>query len=130
MPCQCAELPDAVFAKGGVERFTAGFEFVDESTQAWARLFRCQSCGQSWKLDVVAPQDREVPVAVKLPPDQSWLAFNDRAARRDLMVREHGGLSLQPCAWAGCEHRVLKGMSICVLHAYPRLREPREEHAV
>jgi hypothetical protein len=122
MPCHCAGLPDAVFAEGGVERFVASFELVDECTEHWSRLYRCRSCGQSGKLDIVAPQDREVPIAVKLPHGQQWVAFDDRAFRRALMIREHAGLSSNPRAWADCDHRALKGMSICVLHAYPRLR--------
>jgi hypothetical protein len=34
------------------------------------------------------------------------------------LIAISGGLSDQPCAWAGCTERALNGMRICVSHRY------------
>jgi hypothetical protein len=94
----------------------ATLELVEESVAHWARLYRCTRCAQHWKVDVTVGQDRTTPAAIKLPTAENWIAFDDSLARRELLIRDHGGLSTSLCAWAGCRQLALKGTAVCADH--------------
>lgn len=115
MQCKCTELQNCTNYGESEEEFVRDFEFVDE--QPWLRLYRCKSCNTYWQLDVGDRSD----FAIKVAQPENWLEFDDCPFRREFFVRFHGGEEQHKCIWAGCQNPALKGMAICVNHAYPEI---------
>jgi hypothetical protein len=116
MSCQCRESPSAVRVSDPKQAPLDRAQLVERSVPQWAALYRCEACGQLWRLDLGVEVDRCIPVAIKRASQLDW-AVDDMSERRDLYIREHGGLSDEPCAWAGCRERAVRGMKICAQHA-------------
>nr|WP_297354225.1 hypothetical protein [uncultured Caldimonas sp.] len=80
-----------------------------------ARLFVCPECGTYWHVDHM----QRGAQAIKIPDPFRWESFDDKPIRLKYLERHHGGCDTQQCIWQGCEDRALKGMALCVRHAYP-----------
>jgi hypothetical protein len=113
-------LPTAVSVSPPSHAPLTTVQLVEESLAHWVALYRCYECGQLWRIDVVAAQDRTSPVAIKLSMRDDWATVDDTEARHALLIREHGGLSDEICNWADCREHALLGLKICATHAHRR----------
>jgi hypothetical protein len=78
---------------------------------------RCRDCGQHWKVDAGGEMDRHSDHAFKIDIASTWRKFDDKPARAALLIRIHGGESLDRCLHVGCSERSLADMVFCVRHA-------------
>jgi hypothetical protein len=115
--CRCFDLHFAEEAVPTRATFVADFELLESSSEQWAELMRCRTCGQYWKVERGAEADRRTNHAFKLPTADGWQDFDVRPARAELLTRLHGGNSENRCLQAGCQARALSGLVFCVRHA-------------
>jgi len=62
--------------------------------------------------------DPEAQALWRRTPDEIELA--EREILENL-IEKHGGLSEDPCAWAGCENHALRGLAFCPFCAHNRM---------
>jgi len=84
---------------------------VAHKPDGWVRLMRCASCSQHWQVD--AWDKHSTGLAIKVSDARSWPDSDDLAIRKQALIDLHGGLSEQPCRWAGCANRALQGSAYC-----------------
>ena len=99
------------------ETFIASMTCTVHDDTVWAELYKCNVCGQRWKVGLWWA-DRSPPSAFKVAPGENWLHIDERALRRDYYIRRDGGLSDSTCIYEGCANRALTGILVCVDHKY------------
>jgi hypothetical protein len=118
--CNCAELEEIVSCGDNEqEEFIRpmGLRLLKERPEA--RLYACPECNTYWHVDHM----QRGPQAIKVKEPFTWENFDDLPYRRKSTERFHGGCSEEQCQWAGCTHQALKGLALCVYHAYPQLSQ-------
>lgn len=114
--CECANPPDVVRLD---EHPALASEPASEQLEheSWYRLVRCRSCGQLWSPDGddVYPSRR---YAIKVPQREGWLEFDTKPLRMEFLIRSRGGLTDEPCIWAGCQGQRVRGVVYCEEHLY------------
>jgi hypothetical protein len=115
-PCNCASLPD-FFRRDTSKPLGSSLKLVQEHD--WLQLFRCQTCGQYWQLDV--PDKLQVNLAIKIAEPRFWDTFDDKTVRLAFLTQSRGGLSGERCKWQECGAASLRGLAFCPTHAYERM---------
>jgi hypothetical protein len=119
MNCNCAEL-EAVLACGDDEQA----EFVRPKQlrllrqKKSSRLYICPACGTYWQVDHM----QRGPLAMKVSAPFAWERYDDSPERLGYLERLHGGVGHSRCIQQGCGHAALKGMFLCVRHAFPEVK--------
>ena len=120
MTCNCTELEDIVgCGDSELAEFVEpkGLRFLRE--KPGARLYACPYCDTHWHVDHMV----RAPQAIKVSEPFRWEQFDDLPFRFAFLERVHGGSTQEQCSWSGCSQRALKGMVVCVRHAYPELSD-------
>ena len=91
-------------------------EEIDHKADKWIKLLKCGSCGQYWQVD--GWDKYQICLAFKISEPESWLSNDDLQLRMDYLIESRGGFSSEICAWANCQENCLKGLALCVFHAY------------
>jgi hypothetical protein len=112
--CHCTELPAALYVDLQPSAFLESL--VPVATGNWVKLYRCASCQQLWRVD---EWDKyQTQMAVKVPMLEGWQAFDAKPLELQLLIESRGGLSGEPCIWAGCAKAAVKGVVYCAEHLY------------
>ena len=113
MTCRCPQLEEFVEVDAYA---TLLADFDQKDIGNWVRLWRCRVCGQHWR---VTDQDgREPRFATKITDAARWKEFGNAELEKQFLIQSRGGLSDQPCAWAGCVQPHVNGVAYCVDHLY------------
>ena len=116
--CDCAELDDIVNCGDNEQDefvLPRRLRFLREKRSS--RLYLCPECSTYWQVDHM----ERGPQAIKIRDPFRWEQFDDSPFRLAFMERFHGGIGQEQCNYHGCNQHALKGMALCVRHAYPEL---------
>jgi hypothetical protein len=120
--CDCAELEDIVnCGDNEQEEFVLPRRLRFLREKRGARLYVCPECTTYWQVDHL----ERGPQAIKVVDPFRWEQFDDSPFRLKFMERFHGGTGQEQCMHQGCHQHALKGMALCVRHAYPELANTR-----
>ena len=79
-------------------------------------LYHCPTCQQLWYFDYISRSN----LAVKLERAEDWHTVDAEAMREEIHIQQlldHcGGYSDDPCKWAGCNNKAVKGRAFCPYH--------------
>ncbi len=125
MKCDCDQLEDIVnCGDDELQEFIQpkALRFLRE--KPGRRLYSCPLCDTYWQVDHM----ERGPQAIKVAEPSNWERFDDRPYRLNFMERFHGGCGPDRCIWQGCSKFALKGMALCITHAYPEfsIESPRQ----
>ena len=114
----CDQLPEAFWLDHDYPRraFTERLREIGTAGGGWIVEAECRDCGQRWRLD--RPDKYEVDLAIKVPNFKGWTDAADRKARLTYLARSFGGEGDTHCVWTGCSRHALRGIAMCVEHAY------------
>ena len=113
MSCRCADLPEIVRLDEH-PTIESGSEQLEMAN--WTRLMCCRVCGQLWAVDEWEKYQRQL--AVKIPQREGWGSFDTMPLRREFLVQSRGGLTDEPCIWAGCGQPRVRGVVYCADHLW------------
>jgi hypothetical protein len=116
----CKQLPEAFWLDHDFPRaeFEDRLTPLDRAAEGWIVIAVCVDCGQIWQVD--QPDKYQVALAIKARDAASWDTVADRTGRLEYLRRSFGGDDSAGCVWAGCGARALRGIAMCVEHAYDR----------
>lgn len=112
--CNCSEQPTLMDISDCYSDFKSKLNQLDVGN--WVFLKQCLGCCQYYKVD---EWDKYQPYyAVKIPSQDNWESFDSKSLIKEQMVLNRGGLTNDPCIWAGCNIQQVKGNAYCVEHLY------------
>ena len=112
--CNCKEQPALIDISNNHSEFKSKLSQLDVGD--WVLLMQCPDCKQLYKVD---EWDKyQTCYAVKIPVSEKWESFDSESVIKEKMIQNRGGLTNDPCMWAGCEFKQVKGSAFCVNHLY------------
>ena len=111
MSCECSNVPEVLY----LEEAPKGFQdsLVQQDMQNWMRLFQC---GALWAIDEWDKYQWQV--AFRIQVREAWASADREPQRKHLLLRSRGGITAEPCIWAGCQGRRVSGVAYCIDHLY------------
>ena len=118
--CNCGILGECEETLPTRKEFIKGFKKLDSNSKLWTEFFRCETCGQHWKVEEGAEFDHNYRSnkAYKIADPENWLSYDTRPALAEWLIKKHGGLSAKQCIFSGCNEKALKNMTVCVYHGH------------
>jgi len=114
MKCECDSLPDAFYLDRGPKDFEKKLKNLD--AENWMHLSKCPNCGQLW---IVDEWDKySFQIASKTETRSGWEKNENLTLRKELLIKERGGLIDKECVWAGCSGKTVKGVAYCIEHLW------------
>ena len=113
--CGCDNLPDIFFLDTVSDYWLGGLQA--KSTGNWKKLYRCPECGHQFSVDVWDKYHHQV--VVRIADSGRWEQEADSEdLRKALLLKSRGVVEEEPCVWAGCEKRRIRGVVYCLDHLW------------
>ena len=113
MSCLCFKLPKLVKVDG---RFDLLKQLEKIDTGNWVNLFRCNKCGQHWRIDEC--DKYQIQFAVKINNPIHWQEFDTTPLQKQFLIESRGGITNEQCIWQGCFRHCVKGVDYCIDHLF------------
>jgi len=114
MGCRCKERPEYFDTFPDEEVYEVVSTLKEVDTYRHFNLLACDSCNQLY----IAELQSRSPLFVKVKSRKDLAVFNEVEYRKLLILSSHGGLSENKCMQSNCNNKALKGMYLCVEHAF------------
>lgn len=114
MICDCPKLPD-LFGLATRPAIESETERLADGT--WYALHECKACRQKWRID--HPDQGQIRFVLRMPSDAGdWQEFDPERFHKELMLRNRGGTTGEPCIFKDCSGFRVNGEVYCLSHLY------------
>lgn len=114
MKCKCSKLPDYFYLENAPWHFEKNLNIEDYKD--WMKLGSCHKCGQLWAVDEWDKYSHQM--VSKISSRQGWEKGESIELRKQLLLKNRGGVTEQACILAGCGKKAVKDVVYCIDHLY------------